>query len=45
MIGGDLYAHTILGVEYPEDGSEEGIKLLILDPHYPGSDSNTKSML
>lgn len=45
MIGGGVYAHTILGVEYPEDGSEESIKFLILDPHYTGSDQNLKTML
>ena len=43
MIGGDLYAHTILGVEFGEN--DDDVRYLILDPHYPGSDSNTKNML
>jgi hypothetical protein len=46
MIGGDLYAHTILGVDYCEEkGDEDGLRFLILDPHYPGGDSNIKNIL
>lgn len=43
MIGGDLYAHTILGVDICEE--KEDIRFLILDPHYTGSDSNLKNVL
>ena len=43
MIGGDLYAHTILGIDYCEE--KEDVKFLILDPHYPGSDANIKNIL
>jgi hypothetical protein len=43
MIGGDLYAHTILGIDYCEE--KEDIRFLILDPHYPGSDGNLKNIL
>lgn len=43
MIGGDLYAHTILGIDYCEE--KEDIRFLILDPHYPGSDGNVKNIL
>lgn len=35
MIGGDLYAHTILGIDYCED-QDDSLRFLILDPHYPG---------
>lgn len=51
MIGGDLYAHTILGVDIcdsenkDEDNEDENIRFLILDPHYCGSDSNIKTIL
>lgn len=43
MIGGDLYAHTILGIDYSEE--TEDLRFLILDPHYPGSDGNIKNIL
>jgi len=36
MIGGGVYAHTILGVAYDE--ATENCSWLILDPHYTGSD-------
>jgi len=36
MIGGGVYAHTILGVAW---GEEEGeVQWLVLDPHYTGQD-------
>jgi hypothetical protein len=44
MIGGDLYAHTILGVDICEE-EEQGVRYLILDPHYNGSDTNMKNIL
>ena len=44
MIGGDLYAYTILGIDFCEELAEEGLKLLILDPHYTGGDSNIKNI-
>ena len=43
MIGGDLYAHTIIGVDYCEE--EDDVRFLILDPHYPGSDTNIKNIV
>lgn len=43
MIGGDLYAYTILGVDYCEDKND--VRFLILDPHFPGSDANVKNIL
>lgn len=43
MIGGDLYAHTILGVDICEE--KEDVRFLILDPHFTGSDSNIKNTL
>lgn len=36
MIGGGMYAHTILGVNYNEQTGQ--VKYLILDPHYTGAD-------
>lgn len=36
MIGGDLYAYTIIGVDYCDETDD--VRFLILDPHYPGSD-------
>ena len=45
MIGGDVYAHTILGVDIRQDVTDwenldpEGdpaVMFLILDPHYKG---------
>jgi hypothetical protein len=42
MIGGDVYAHTIIGVEIDED---ESTRFLILDPHFTGSDLNTKLII
>lgn len=44
MIGGDLYAHTILGVDIYENEYNSEIRFLILDPHFPGSDSNIKNI-
>jgi hypothetical protein len=43
MIGGDLYAHTILGVDICEENDD--VRFLILDPHYPGNDSNVKNTI
>eukprot|EP00347_Sterkiella_histriomuscorum_P023599 403334041 len=43
MIGGDLYAHTIIGIDFCEENDE--VRFLILDPHYPGSDGNIKSIV
>lgn len=43
MIGGDVYAHTILGVDISEDENE--VMFLILDPHYTGNDNNIKQIL
>jgi hypothetical protein len=43
MIGGDLYAHTILGIDYCEE--KEDLRFLILDPHYTGNDNNIKNIL
>jgi hypothetical protein len=48
MIGGDLYAHTILGIDYCEEklgGDGDNIRFLVLDPHFPGSDSNIKNVI
>ena len=42
MLGGDVKAFTIIGVDLSEEGN---VKYLILDPHYTGSDSNTKEIL
>uniref|UniRef100_A0A8R1EPC8 Ufm1-specific protease n=1 Tax=Caenorhabditis japonica TaxID=281687 RepID=A0A8R1EPC8_CAEJA len=36
MIGGNMLAHTILGVDFNENSGET--KFLILDPHYTGSE-------
>ena len=44
MIGGDLYAYTILGIDHCEE-KEDCLKFLILDPHYPGADGNIKNIL
>ena len=38
MIGGGSYAYTIIGIEYDETTGD--VMLLILDPHYTGSDSS-----
>lgn len=43
MIGGDLYAYTIIGVDYCDETDD--VRFLILDPHYPGSDSNIKNII
>ena len=43
MIGGGAYAYTILGVEYNQITDE--VMLLILDPHYPGSDDSLSNIL
>lgn len=43
MIGGDLYAYTILGVDICEETND--VRFLILDPHYPGSDRDIKNTL
>jgi len=42
MIGGDVKAFTILGVDFSDEGE---VKYLILDPHYTGSDSNYKDII
>ena len=53
MIGGDVYAHTILGVDIRRDVTDfealdaEGdsdVMFLILDPHYKGQDANVKTI-
>ena len=53
MIGGDVYAHTILGVDIRQDvvdwdsldaEGEPAVMFLILDPHYKGQDSNLKAI-
>lgn len=36
MIGGNMLAHTILGVDWDESSGE--VRFLVLDPHYTGSD-------
>ncbi|PSN53636.1 putative Ufm1-specific protease 2 [Blattella germanica] len=36
MIGGGVYAHTILGVDFNKNSGE--LKFLILDPHYTGTE-------
>ena len=41
MIGGGVYAYTLLGVSINEEKIENS-KLLILDPHYIGADDLTK---
>jgi len=38
MIGGGAYAYTIIGIEYDQTSGE--MMLLILDPHYTGSDDS-----
>jgi hypothetical protein len=43
MIGGGLYAHTIIGVDYCEE--KDDVRFLILDPHYTGGDGNIKNIL
>ena len=43
MIGGGVYAYTILGIEYNDYNGE--LLLLILDPHYPGSDDSLQNIL
>jgi hypothetical protein len=43
MIGGDLKAFTILGIDYNENA--DTVKYLVLDPHYTGSDSSTKDII
>lgn len=56
MIGGDVKAHTILGIDIRtgvtdldslDTSSTEGdppVMFLILDPHYKGQDSNIKTI-
>ena len=56
MIGGDVYAHTILGVDIRPDvvdweaaaeadeSSDPVVMFLILDPHFKGQDSNLKTI-
>jgi len=56
MIGGDVYAHTILGVDVKpevfdweaeadaEEGKEPVVMFLMLDPHYKGQDGNLKTI-
>ena len=54
MIGGDVYAHTILGVDIKSDiadlasldeTGEPAVMFLILDPHYKGADTNLKTII
>lgn len=55
MIGGDVKAHTILGVEIRHgvdleiddlsSMTEAPVMFLILDPHYKGQDSNLKTII
>ena len=42
MIGGGLYAYTIIGIDYCEE--KEDVRFLILDPHYTGGDGNIKNI-
>ena len=42
MIGGDVKAFTILGIDTDVNG--ENPKFLILDPHYTGNDLNVKEI-
>ena len=56
MIGGDVYAHTILGVDIRrgvtdlDDASlsditkDPAVMFLILDPHYKGNDTDLKKI-
>ena len=37
MIGGGVYAHTIIGITRDPD-EESNVQYLILDPHYTGKD-------
>lgn len=37
MLGGGVYAYTLLGVEYCKESDEA--RYLILDPHYVGTDT------
>lgn len=43
MIGGAAYAYTILGIEY--NALTGDVLLLILDPHYTGSDDSLQNIL
>ena len=43
MIGGDVYAHTIVGIDFNEEN--EQVMFLILDPHYTGNDTNFKQII
>jgi Ufm1-specific protease 2 len=49
MLGGDVKAFTILGIDapelYDEDDEDQTVKYLILDPHYTGTDTNVKEIL
>lgn len=42
MIGGGVYAYTMLGIDYDPDTGNA--RYLILDPHYVGSD-NLKTII
>jgi hypothetical protein len=42
IIGGDVYAYTMLGMDWNSSTNE--LKFLILDPHYTGSSSNLKAI-
>ena len=44
MIGGDVKAYTILGIDANPD-NENDVKYLILDPHYTGKDSEVKEII
>lgn len=45
MLGGDVKAYTILGIEVNEESDPKVVKYLILDPHYTGSDTNIKDII
>ena len=42
MIGGGLFAYTIIGVDLCEE--KDDVRFLILDPHYTGGDGNIKNI-
>lgn len=45
MLGGDVKAYTILGIEVNEESDNKTVRYLILDPHFTGADSNTKEII
>ena len=42
MIGGGLFAYTIIGIDLCEE--KDDVRFLILDPHYTGGDGNIKNI-